>query len=172
MGEGMNEDYIPVGRPFNTPFEAGVRALFILAAISPSRVDLQRLVFYDYLLVHSGDPGGGPQSVHAPVPHRSGEWMVKRELIAAGLDLMFTKELIEKTFAANGIQYAASDLTVPFIGFLHSEYAKTIQISASWLAERFGGVSDSELSAYMVSNLGHWGAEFYPKNELAEGASQ
>jgi hypothetical protein len=166
----MSDQYIPSDRPFNTPFEAGVRALFILQAIAPLRADLQRLVFYDYLLVHSGDPGGGPPSVHAPVPHRAGEWMVKRELIAAGLDLMFAKELIEKTFRPDGISYGASELTAPFLDFLRSEYAQTVRFSAKWLAERFGGLPDRDLAAYMVANLGRWGAEFYSRNRIGEEA--
>lgn len=165
----MSDEYIAVGRPFNTPFEAGVRALFVLQAISPTRADLQRLVFYDYLLVHSGDPGGGPPSVHAAVPHRSGEWMVKRELLSAGLDLMFSKELIEKTFKADGILYGASELTAPFLDYLQSAYAGTVRASAAWLAERFGEFSDAELASYMVANLGHWGAEFYLRGRATEG---
>lgn len=170
MGKEMRNQYISTDRPFNTPFEAGVRALFILQAISPARIDLQRLVFYDYLLVHSGDPGGGPPSVHAAVPHRSGEWMVKRELIADGLDLMFAKELIEKSFSHDGILYGTSDLTGPFLGYLHSEYAETVRASATWLAEKFGMISDADLASYMVANLGHWGVEFYLKNKTAEAA--
>jgi len=168
MGKEMSDEYVSTGRPFNTPFEAGVRALFILQAISPATADIQRLVFYDYLLVHSGDPGGGPPSVHAAVPHPSGEWMVKRELIAAGLDLMFAKELIVKTFALDGILYSASELTAPFLGYLHSVYADTVRASATWLAQRFGDLSNVELASYMVSNLGHWGAEFYLRSLAAE----
>jgi hypothetical protein len=157
----VNEEYVGRIRPFNTPFEVGIRALFVLQAISPKQVDLQRLVFYDYLLVHSGDPGGGPPSAHAPVPHRSGEWMVKRELLSAGLELMFAKELIEKSFRSSGILYGASELTGPFLTYLQSEYAQTVRNSATWIAGRFAGVSDAALSTYMVDNLGRWGAEFY-----------
>lgn len=166
----MIDEYVSSGRPFNTPLEAGVRALFILNAIDPLEADLQRLVFYDYLLVHSGDPEGGPRSVHAPVPHRSAEWMVRRELVAAGLDLMFAKELIEKKFQPNGIFYGVSELTRPFLGYLHSEYAQTVQAAAVWLAERFGKLTDAELTAYMVANLGHWGAEFYLRSQPSMGA--
>jgi hypothetical protein len=157
----MTDEYVGGNRPFNSPFEVGVRALFVLHAISPIRVDLQRLVFYDYLLVHSGDPGGGPPSANAPVPHRSGEWMVRRELLSAGLNLMFAKELVEKSFRPDGILYGASELTGPFLGYLQSEYAQTVRNAATWLAARFGGISDAALTNYMVENLERWGAEFY-----------
>ena len=47
-------------RPFNSPLECGLRTLTLLAASQPSACDLQRLIFYDYLLIHSGDVPGGP----------------------------------------------------------------------------------------------------------------
>jgi len=55
--------------------------------------DLQRLVSYDYLLVHSGDVEDGPVSLHPAVPFRGSELLVKRDLVRAGLDAMFAREL-------------------------------------------------------------------------------
>ena len=62
--------------PFNSPFEAGVRSLAILVAAFPEAYDLQRLVEMDYLVVHSGDVNG-PASLHAPLPMRAGELLVR-----------------------------------------------------------------------------------------------
>jgi len=83
--------------------------------------------------------------------------------------LMFSKQLIEKSFHSDGIEYSASELTAPFLGYLQSEYAQAVRDSASWLADRFGELSDSALAAYMVENLGRWGAEFYLRAAIAEG---
>jgi hypothetical protein len=72
-----------VSRPsrlFNTPLECGFRLAIILDAVS-GEPDLQRLVSYDYLLVHSGDVEGGPASLHPAVPFRGTELLVKRELV-------------------------------------------------------------------------------------------
>ena len=81
-------------RPFNTPIESGLRSLIILAEGAPWFYDLQRLVYYDYLLVHSGDVLNGPQSLHPSLPHRSGEILVRRMIVESGLNLMFSKKLI------------------------------------------------------------------------------
>lgn len=51
-------------RHFNTPIESGLRLLFVLDEAKGEVFDLQRLVSYDYLLVHSGDVEGGPVSLH------------------------------------------------------------------------------------------------------------
>jgi len=73
--------------PFNSPLETGVRSLAILVAAYPASFDLQRLVEMDYLVVHSGD-AGGPKSLHAPLPLRAGELLVRRGLIEKGLLLI------------------------------------------------------------------------------------
>ena len=90
-------------RPFNTPFESGLRLLFVLDQARGRSFDLQRLVSYDYLLVHSGDVEDGPVSLHPAVPFRGSELLVKRDLVRAGLDAMFARELLEKKFESTGI---------------------------------------------------------------------
>ena len=49
---------------FNTPLECGLRCAALLLAAYPAPCDLQRLVQYEYLLVHSGDVPQGPPSLH------------------------------------------------------------------------------------------------------------
>ena len=80
--------------PFNSPLECGLRSLALLAAAGPTAYDLQRLVFYDYLLVHSADVPGGPESIHPPTPLRSGEALVRRHWVERGLLLMISRELV------------------------------------------------------------------------------
>ena len=59
-------------QPFNTPLETGIRSLGILVASYPKAFDLQRLVAFDHLVVHTADIGG-PESLHAELPMRSAE---------------------------------------------------------------------------------------------------
>lgn len=65
---------------FNSPFEIGLRALIILSVNQPTCLDLQRLVYYDYLVLHTSDIGtpNSPDSIHPATPHRSGEIVVRR----------------------------------------------------------------------------------------------
>ena len=78
---------------FNGPLEAGIRAVAILGAAYPQTYDLQRLVAFDYLLVHTGDIGG-PESLHPPTPLHSAELLVRRKLVEAALMLMMTRDLV------------------------------------------------------------------------------
>ena len=62
MDQVMKQAPQPV--TFNGPLEAGMRAVAILAAAYPQTYDLQRLVAFDYLLVHTGDIGGPRAYIH------------------------------------------------------------------------------------------------------------
>ncbi|EPE4155155.1 hypothetical protein LL067_15705 [Yersinia pseudotuberculosis] len=149
-----------IQRPFNSPLECGLRMLFILAAKSKQGADLQRLVSYDYLLVHSGDVDGGPPSLHPDVPFRGNELLVKRDLIEAGLNQMFARELLKKSFTNYGIIYASSELTAAFINLLSSDYSNAIRGRSLWVINEFGHFNDTELNNYMSVNVGRWGTEF------------
>lgn len=147
-------------RTFNTPLECGFRLLFVLARAGGRPFDLQRLLSYDYLLVHSGDVKDGPESLHPAVPFRGSELLVKREIVRAGLDAMFAKELLDKRFEPAGIYYRGTALTDAFLKLLISSYASALRARAEWVVARFSVYSDVELETYMTENIGHWGAEF------------
>jgi hypothetical protein len=134
--------------------------LFVLDAAKGHAYDIQRLVSYDYLLVHSGDVKNGPDSIHPSVPLRGAELLVKRDVIGNGLNQMFSRELIDKVFRSSGILYLANPLTRAFTSLLQTKYAEMLRFRSSWLVGEFGHMSDTELSAYMSRNIGRWGAEF------------
>lgn len=146
-------------RPFNSPLECGLRMLFVLDASRDIPCDLQRLIAYDYLMVHSGDVEG-PVSLHPAVPFRGGEMLVKRDVLKAGLDQMFSKELLDKRFDAGGISYCGTELTAAFIELMANSYSQALRWRARWVVERFSPLSDHELTSFMDENLGRWGAEF------------
>lgn len=146
--------------PFNTPLETGLRSLFVLEATAPHESDLQRLVFYDYLLVHSGDVPGAPDSLHPATPHRSGELLVRRDLVFKGIALMCSRELVKHSMTTRGILYGPSPLTTPFLSYFNSSYATRLRQVAAWIASSFGSTADDELKAFIFNHLDRWGGEF------------
>lgn len=144
---------------FSTPLELGLRALLVLNAMRPGAADLQRLVAYDYLLVHSAD-AGGPASVHPSTPHRSAEILVKRDVLRAGLQLMLSRELVGVELTGEGVRYVATDLTAPFLAYLEGTYVSQLRERAAWLHDRFSTLSDSVLQSMIAENLDRWGGEF------------
>jgi hypothetical protein len=126
--------------PFNSPVETGLRAIVLLAAAYPDKCDLRRLVVYDYLMVHSDDAPGGPNSLHPRTPHRSGELLVRRKLIQEGLVLMMSRELAAVEYSNSGISFRATELTRGFLDYLQSDYARDLQDRANWVVATFGEV--------------------------------
>lgn len=62
---------------FNTPFELGLRMVFLLNALHPRKADLQTLMYLDYAVIYTGDLNG-PPSLHTPVPLRGAEYISRR----------------------------------------------------------------------------------------------
>jgi len=146
--------------PFNSALECGLRSLIILSEAHPDAYDLQRLVFCDYLLVHSGD-ADGPPSLHPATPHRSGEALVRRDLVERGLKLMVTKGLVEQVFDVEGIKYSASGQAQSLLGCLKSGYTARMMRTAEWVVAEFGPRSLDDLRRLFDTNLGKWGGEFH-----------
>ncbi len=131
-------------RTFNTPLEAGLRALFVLAAADRRAFDTQRLVYFDYLLIHSGDLDG-PESLHPQTPAQGGELLVRRQLLQDGLDLMRSRELVERRFHKTGIVHAATAAGRHVAEQFESEYAEMLRERAGWVIATFGDYSDKKL---------------------------
>jgi len=145
---------------FNTPLESGLRSVALLLEAYPDSFDLQRLGQYDYLVVHTGDVVGGPPSIHPATPQRSGELLVRRQIVEAGIEFMVQRGVVERVFTPQGIGYVAGEYAVLFLNSLSSEYTSQLRDRAAWVVKHFVDLSDEELTDYIKANLSQWGAEF------------
>ena len=143
---------------FNTPFELGLRMVYLLFALRPGGADLQKLVLLDYAIVYSQDVGG-PTSLHTPVPYRNGELFSRRERIEQGLYLMSTRGLVDVVLDERGMTYVAGQSSFTMVGSLSSKYWRDLQVRCAWVAEHFGQANSNEL-LNLFAESGHlWGAE-------------
>jgi hypothetical protein len=149
--------------------ESGLRSLTILVAGYPNYYDLERLVIYDYLLVHSGDIENGPKSMHPNTPHRSGEILIKRPIIENGLKNMIAKGLIEASYSESGITYSATEVSSPFLDSLQANYTQKMIKISDWVVEAFGEYDIEDLNALVNDNLNVWGSEFINESIVREG---
>lgn len=153
----MNEKKLPA--PFNTPLETGIRSLVILIEAYPAPFDLQRLVEMDYLVVHSGDING-PSSLHAPLPMRAGELLVRRGLVEKGLLLMMSRHLVHQLPSQTGFEYLASDSAAPFMVSLEAPYTRQLKERAEWVVKQFEDLNTEELSQFTHKMFEKWTSEF------------
>ena len=146
-------------RTFNSPIETGMRALILLAESYPTQLDLQRLLEYDYIMVHTGDVDG-PPSIHPALPLRSGELLVRRELIERGLMLMISRGLVTRHATPLGFMYQAEDDAGPFLDALDAEYLTELKDRASWVVDRFQEVGDQDIRLLLTRVYDQWSREF------------
>jgi hypothetical protein len=152
--------------PFNGPVEIGLRALALLNEAFPACYSMQRLVVFDYLVVHSDDVPGGPAGLHPKTPHRGGEMLVRRAVLEQGLLLYQSRSLIERRYTESGLMYAATERSASFLDALNSEYLSVLRERAAWLVLAFGEMSDTELVQIANKRIGEWGGEFAMESVL------
>lgn len=150
---------MPETQTFNSPIETGVRALILLAESYPDQLDLQRLLEFDYILVHTNDVDG-PPSIHPALPLRSGELLVRRQLIERGLMLMMSRGLINRHATQNGFMYQADDSAGPFLDALTAEYLDDLKDRAIWVIDRFSEMSDHDIRVMLSKVYDQWSREF------------
>lgn len=150
---------MPETQTFNSPIETGLRALILLAESYPNQLDLQRLLEFDYILVHTKDVDG-PPSIHPALPLRSGELLVRRQLIERGLMLMMSRGLITRHATANGFMYQADDSAGPFLDALTAEYLDDLKDRAVWVIDRFSEMSDHDIRVLLSKVYDQWSREF------------
>ena len=128
------------GKLFNSPLEAGIRAVVVLEKLRPEAVDLAEMVLLDHVVVHTADLGG-PPSLHPDLPGRKGELLVRRRLVEKSLDLMRRCHLVDQEIAENGVLYRASDEAAGYIELLESVYSEKLKLCADWVADQVKSTS-------------------------------
>ncbi|VWD54316.1 putative threonine efflux protein [Burkholderia lata] len=147
-----------VTRVFNSPFELGFRMVYLLSALRPAGVDLQKLILLDYAVVYSGDLGG-PESLHTPVPYRGSELLSRRTLIEQGLHLMSTRGLVNARMDEEGITYIAGPTALSLVGSVTAPYFMRLHQRCEWAVRRFGQTGTDALTREFTEQGHRWGAE-------------
>jgi len=157
--EEIASDHGSASLPFNSPLETGIRSVGILVEVFPKAFDLQRLVAFDYLVVHTGDIGG-PNSLHPELPMRTAELLVRRGLVERGLLLMASRKLVCRQATSEGLYFSAGEFAETFYASLTSPYLIALRVRAKWVAQRFANVSESDFREFMTAAFGQWIEQF------------
>lgn len=157
MDVTLNKDKIS---PFNNGVETGLRILCILNESFPLAFDLPKLVYLDYITVHSGDIDNSITSLHTAVPYRNGEILVRSSIIENGIKLFIEYGLIEIVYHESGIQYKATDYSTPFLESLEEEYLIELIYRAKWVASNYSKFSFNQLKQLVNPKMNKVRREF------------
>jgi hypothetical protein len=145
---------------FNSPTEVALQLIFILEKTT-SPLDIHRLIYYSYLLVHSSDIPNGPKSIHADLPKRSSEIAVNQDVVKKALTLLISKGLIAVNYSPiTGIEYLKNQHTSEFMRIFESVHSARLLDRADWLCKTFDAYTEKELTDFIGKNIGNWGSEF------------
>lgn len=145
---------------FNSALETGLRSICVLDAGAPKDYDLNQLLAFDHIVVHSGDINGGPTSLHPNTSQRNGELLIRRPLVLNGLLLMQSKGLLERGARDHGIVYRASDLSHVFLNSLENEYVSKLRQRATWAVESLESFGQEVFYSIFNTAFDRWTSEF------------
>lgn len=145
---------------FNSPLETSLRVLFILSHVHPKSVDTQRLIYYSYLSLHTGDFSNECSSLHPAIPYRSCQIIIQREVLQEGIRLLQSKELLVTKYNKTGINFRAHKNAKVLTDYFESQYSQQLSNRIQLVLEQFGKMTDNQLDKYMRKNLTKWGSEF------------
>lgn len=151
-----------LAHPFNSTLETGIRALVVLEAFYPRHCDLMELTWLDHVVVHTRDLEGHdvPESLHPDLPNRTGELLVRRQLVERSLRMMQQMHLVEVFETDNGVQFGASEDAPSYLDLLQAPYSQALKDRAKWVADRFSGLDAAQIRALIERRIGRWTAEF------------
>jgi hypothetical protein len=145
---------------FNSAFETGLRALCALSAGHPHEYDIQQLLAFDHIIVHSGDMPGGPASLHPEVQQRNGELLVRRPIVQSGLALMEIKGLVVTRAAEGQILYASTELAQVFLDSLENPYLLKLIERAGWAVSALSELGPRSFFNVFNAAFDRWSTEF------------
>lgn len=155
-----------INRPrlYNTAMEVGLRSLIILNK-SKSALDLDRLLYYDFISLNTKD-FNGPPSLHAPISNRGIQVYSRRDLIKQGITFLLSKQLVELKNDIAGFTYSISEAGNLFLTYFSSKYFSDLNERVTWTISTFDGLSTQQLSDRLNLSLLTWGGEFATDDNL------
>jgi len=155
----MKELQPPAIKIFNTPIEIGLRSLIILEASDNQIMDIEKIMYLDYLCLNTSDIEG-PTSLHAQIPNRGVQVFSKKDLIQKGLSIMLTKELINLIVLPEGFFYQISEAGKIFLRLFQTKYFLDLLERCQWVLSRWGNQSTQQIKSFIDDNIQNWGADF------------
>lgn len=143
---------------FNSPYELGVRMVYLLNSMFPASADIEKLLLLDYAVIHSKD-FDGPDSLHTPVPYRTSEIYVRYDAAKLGMYVMCTKRLVDMQLDKSGITYLAGENSRVLIDSIDSLYLSKLIDRCDWVVNKFGGIDTFELSRFFNDHGHRWSTE-------------
>ncbi|MCF5167567.1 hypothetical protein GIW45_26955 [Pseudomonas congelans] len=133
---------------FNSPVENGARIVLLLTGIT-RELDLDELIFLDYVAIYSDDFQGGP-SLHPMLMNRLAELVRRREVFPDAIKLVTSKGMMTSEVNEQGVRYRATPAGREFADKLSTEYHTDFRRRVLWVSNNIDYLSDQRRAIYKV----------------------
>lgn len=137
---------------YNSIYESAIRILTIISNFKRG-VELQELVYFDYLLVHISELDCTLKSLHPLNPYHNVEAYSRRNLVNKSLILLSQKHLIDIKYDKEGLKYTSSSITSKFLKNFSSEYYNQLSKNSIIISNKFESSTMDDIEAFMNSLL-------------------
>jgi hypothetical protein len=136
---------------YNSSVEIGARLVLLLAGLS-RKLDLDELIFFDYVSIYSSD-FRGQESLHPVLLNRLAELVRRREIFPGAIKLFTAKGLITSQVDEHGVRYAITDAGCVFAAKLTTEYHADFRRRVSWVEENIDSLTAQRRTIYKVDRV-------------------
>lgn len=137
---------------YNNTYETAIRILTLIDKFN-RELELQELIYFDYLLIHISELEECLESLHPDNPYHTTEAYSRRKLIQQSLLLLVRKHLIEISYDSDGMKYKKCSITKAFLNNFSSDYYKQIDKNSIIILKKFEHSNLDELELFMKKIL-------------------
>lgn len=136
---------------YNSPVEIGARIVSLLAGLA-RKLDLDELIFFDYVSIYSNDFQGGP-SLHPVLLNRLAELVRRREIFPDAIRLFISKGLVTSLVDENGVRYSITSEGGAFAARLTTEYHADFKRRVSWIEANIDYLAAQRDAIYKIDRV-------------------
>lgn len=152
---------------YNNTYETAIRILTLIDKFD-RELELQELIYFDYLLIHISELEEGLESLHPANPYHITEAYSRRNLIQQSLLLLVRKHLIEISYDSDGMKYKKCSITREFLNNFSSDYYRQIDKNSIIILKKFEHSNLNELELFMKNILNN-ATDIYANEILLRG---
>lgn len=136
---------------YNSSVEIGARLVLLLAGLS-RQLNLDELIFFDYVSIYSSD-FRGQESLHPVLLNRLSELVRRREIFPSAIELLTAKGLITSWVDEHGVRYGITDAGFVFAAKLTTEYHADFRRRVSWVEENIDSLTAQRRTIYKIDRV-------------------
>ncbi|MGD1815530.1 MAG: ABC-three component system middle component 2 [Pleomorphochaeta sp.] len=145
---------------YNTKFEIGLRALFILKGLNFKPCSLERLSYLDYLSLYIEDIKPKEKNLHPRYPFQLIEAYGKKKILKESMINFSYKGLID-VINYDGLFFQSNVNTIWFLAPFDNEYSKQLSKNIDIIINEIGNKTDKEIKSLIFTNNVDDSNEFY-----------